>query len=196
MKMKITFCFVFLVICYIVLSTNAQHPNKSLQQQQSPGQGRNIFNRTLRNRRLSNILLIPGIICYYAKNGKWPEYDTNLRQLVLQFSATVFSMNDEAIRYYCKQIFQLNQLFRPRPREVLAVSTSKGAFITTTLKPFVTITSLRPSTTLQTSTTVRTTQSPNGVTSTSTTTASPTGSGSGTGKKPFKFEPSKNTNVI
>lgn len=201
-KMKITLGLISLVICYIILSTNAQFSNKALQQrpQQSPGQARNIFNRSLRNRRFSNLLLIPGIICYYAKNGRWPEYNPNLRQMVLQFSATIFSMNDEAIKYYCRQVFQFNQFSRPRTREVSAVSTPRGAavtaafspfvsvFTTTTLRPFITLqpsTTLRPSTTIQPLTTVRTTQSPNGVTSTTTTTASPsaTGTGSGTGKK-------------
>jgi hypothetical protein len=113
-KMKVTFCFILLVICYIIYSSHAasnelgtpKDPKASLQI-------RNTFVRSRRSRQLSGFLRIPGIICYYAKFGQWPIYDKKLRQLVFQFSVNVFALSDDAIKLYCTQVFKFSRLFRP-----------------------------------------------------------------------------------
>lgn len=167
--MKLTLGSILLVVFFIVHSTEAQFPGITWGQRQV---GRNVF-ISPRQRRLSNLLMVPGIICYYAKNGRWPEYNTNLRRLVIEFSTTVFSMGDDSIRSYCKQVFQFNLLFRPRPRDIPIGSQTRTPLATTTFQSIVgQFTTFRP---LSLSTTAKT----NGSTST-TTTEAPTASGSGT----------------
>lgn len=196
--MKITFCFMVLVTCYIIYTTNAQQPGKSLQPRraQQVGQRRNFFVRSRRNRRLESLFRIPAIICYYAKYGRWPEYNTNLRQLVVQFSTSVFAMSDESIKFYCNQVFQLTQLFRPRPRDV-PVSPTRSSQATTFFTNFVPFTgsfNTLPTTTTQRASTTTTTFRPftaqststtrfSGVATTSTTTTTESPTASGTGKK-------------
>lgn len=203
-KMKLTFCFVIAVVFIVIYSTNAELPEKSIQlrRPQNASQRRNVFTRTRKNRQLSNLMRIPRIICYYAKFGRWPEYNTSLKRLVQQFSRIVFSMSDESIKNYCTQVFQLNQLFRPvSGQRGITAPTRRGQPTTTTLRNlsptpafnpfFFTIVSSNPPTfpTTQTSTIARTTQStttpltstalPNGVITTTTTAAPPSGSASG-----------------
>lgn len=201
--MKIALCFAVLVLAYIIYSTNAQLSVKSTPQRRSQprSQQRSLFIKSRRNRRITNLLKVPSIICYYAKYGKWPEYDQILQSLVLQFSQIVFAMNDESIRFYCNQVYKFNQFFRPlaRPREAtttifpnrnfqtIAINfgtlpPTTSSFITSTLAPTTTRTTatLRPLTNVLTTPT--TTIRPNGlttITSTTTTTAAPSASGIG-----------------
>ncbi|CAO1443106.1 unnamed protein product [Diamesa serratosioi] len=51
-----------------------------------------------------NIAKLPGIVCYYAKNGHWPDYPIRLRELVYRFARFIFSMSDESIRFYCRKL--------------------------------------------------------------------------------------------
>lgn len=162
--MKLTLGSILLVVFFIVHSSEAQFPGITW------GQRGNVF-ISPRQRRLTNLLMVPGIICYYAKNGRWPEYNTNLRRLVIEFSTTVFSMGDDSIRSYCKQVFQFNLLFRPRPRDIPIGSQTRTPLATTTFKSIVgQFTTLRP---------LFTTAKTNGSTLT-TSTEAPTASGSGT----------------
>lgn len=112
--MKLPLLFILFVTVYIVLNAEL-----SLQQKVVPKSNSRMLLRFQRQRQLSNLLRVPQIICSYAKYGRWPEFDTRLRPLVLQFSRTVFAMNDESIKLYCTQVFRFNQFYRPqgRPRE-------------------------------------------------------------------------------
>lgn len=197
--MKITFYFILLVICYIIYSTYAvSDESMKLKNTKFPRQSINPFNRP--RRPLSNLLRIPGIICYYAKFGRWPTYDPRFKQLVLQFSVNVFALSDEAIKLYCTQVFQFNRFFRPvasAPREgptILSVTqTTTSRLPTTSFQNFFTTQStsrtvptlpptIRFLPTLPSTTTVRPM-----LPTTTTTTQAPTGSASGTGTGKFYF---------
>lgn len=164
-------------------------------------QRRNIFTRTRLNRQQSNLMRVPAIICYYAKNGRWPEYNKNLRRLVQRLAIVVFSMSDESVKFYCTQVFQLNQFFRPLAGQIPATiptrrslpQTTSTNFAVQTFRPTIFTFPSTPATTIRTtqsSSTIRTTQftstlattaSTNGVTATVAPSAS--ASGTGTGKR-------------
>lgn len=171
--MKITVLLIFVVVAYIALATKAERFEKTgkLKQVNVAGQRRNILIRSRQKRQFQDLLKLPSIICYYAKYGRWPNYEANLRPLVLSMSRLVFSMTDESIRYYCTQINSFNQFFRPNgtttssprllTRSTISSSGQRGFLIPTT-------STFRPSFFTQT------TSTPRPSSSTSTTTSSPT----------------------
>lgn len=113
-KMKLTLLFILFVAVYLALNAEM-----TLQQKFLPQRNSRTFLRFQRQRQLASLMRVPQIICSYAQYGRWPEFDTRLRPLVLQFSRIVFAMSDESIKLYCTQVSRLNQFYRPqgRPRE-------------------------------------------------------------------------------
>lgn len=112
--MKLTLLFILFVTVYVILNAEM-----TMQQRSFPQRYPRTYLRFQRQRQLASLLRVPQIICSYAQYGRWPEFDTRLRPLVVEFSRIVFAMSDESIRLYCTQVSRLNQFYRPqgRPRE-------------------------------------------------------------------------------
>lgn len=105
--MKITFICAFLLLMYFSICYGNPQPLGNLKvQQKNPSF---VHNRGI----YVNIAKLPGIVCYYAKNGRWPDYPLRLRELVYRFARFIFSMSDESIRRYCRQINNAGTTRRP-----------------------------------------------------------------------------------
>lgn len=133
--MKLTLLFILFVTIYVILNAEM-----TLQQRSFPQRNSRTFLRFQRQQRLASLLRVPQIICSYAQYGRWPEFDTRLRPLVLQFSRIVFAMSDDSIKLYCTQVSRLNQFYRPqgRPRE-FTLPPVVGARATVTPRNYFTI---------------------------------------------------------
>ena len=147
------------------------------------------------------IAKLPGIVCYYAKNGQWPDYPQRLRELVHRFARFIFSMSDESIRYYCRKInvvgkttrrpfFSLTTMTFTRDGRTTRMPTSTSRFQTSTTRfsstrvPSTSTTTRTPSTSTTTSTTSSITEDYNyGDTATATGTGTATATGSATGNE-------------
>ena len=199
--MKITFICGCFLLMYFSICYGTQQPLEQLRaQQRNPGF---VHNRGI----YMNIAKLPEIICFYAKNGRWPDYPTRLRELVYKFARFIFSMNDQSVRSYCRRIYNVGKTTRrpffslttmnfPRDqRTTLRNSVFPTRTPSTTTTRFQTRTPSTTTTRFQartpsTTTTIQTTRTSSTTTripssTTSTTIAPATGTGTGTGTGVF-----------
>jgi hypothetical protein len=110
------------------------------------------------SRKAVNSNRVADIVCFYAKNGRWPSYPRNWRPFVSDFARRIFAMTDANIKRYCQRILQTNYFnwavaFQPSQKSSTSTIRPTLYYTTVTSQPpftFPTFATYTPSTSTST----------------------------------------------